>query len=105
MKITFDRAVLGELVDLAEYIGQNNEEAAFRFLDAADAAFAFLLKNKFAGAPKNFSNTLLSDVRMWRIKGFDDYLIFYRFQASGIRILHVFHSSRDWNGIFEDEAR
>lgn len=105
MKITFDKAVLGELVDLAEYIAQDNEEAAFRFLDAADAAFVFLLKNKFAGAPKIFSSASLSDVRMWRIKGFDDYLIFYRVQAGGIRILHVFHSSRDWSGIFEDKAR
>lgn len=104
MRVSYDKSVLGELVSLAEYIAEENQEAAFRFLDAADASFNFLLKHRFAGAIKNFSHPALSDIRMWPIRGFENYLVFYRPQENGIRILHVFHRARDWNGIFEQEA-
>jgi toxin ParE1/3/4 len=37
----------------------------------------------------------LGEIRQWRIKDFQDYLIFYSFQDTTIEILRVFHGARD----------
>jgi toxin ParE1/3/4 len=105
MRILQDSAVLEELILLAGYISDDNEEAAHRFLDACDATFRFLAENRHAGARKAFSNPELQEVRMWRVKGFEKHLIFYKPLEDGVRILHVVHSARDWRGLFDDEAR
>ena len=76
MRIFYDSDVLEELIFLSGYIHDNNEETAQRFLDACDAAFHFLAQNKYAGARKSFSNPELQLVRMWRVKGFENHLIF-----------------------------
>jgi hypothetical protein len=45
MKILYDSDVLEELILLSGYIGDDNEEAAQRFLDACDATFSFKITN------------------------------------------------------------
>lgn len=105
MRILQDSAVLEELILLAGYINDDNEEAAHRFLDACDATFRFLAENNRAGARKSFSNPALQNVRMWRVKGFEKHLVFYKPLDDGIRILHVIHSTRDWKGLFDDEVQ
>ncbi len=105
MRILQDSAVLEELILLAGYISDDNEEAAHRFLDACDATFRFLAENRYVGAGKSFSNPELQEVKMWRIKGFEKHLVFYKPLEDGVRILHVVHSARDWRGLFDDEAR
>ncbi len=104
MKILYDSDVLEELIFLAGYISDDNEETAQRFLDACDATFRFLAENRYAGAEKSFSNPTLREVRMWRVKGFEKHLVFYQPLTGGIRILHVIHSARDWRGLFDDEV-
>jgi toxin ParE1/3/4 len=74
-------------------------------LDACDATFRFLAANRYVGAEKSFSNTELRDVRMWRVKGFEKHLVFYKPIEDGVRILHVVHSARDWTSLFDDEAQ
>ena len=101
MSITYDEGVFEELVNLSAFIADNNEEAAQTFLDACDATFRFLAKNKFAGSVRTFENQLLNEVRMWRIKGFEKYLVFYTPTSTGIRILHVLHSATDYNRVFD----
>ena len=34
-------------------------------------------------------------VRVWRIRGFNKHLVFYRLIADSIEVLHVLHGSRD----------
>lgn len=104
MRVTYDDGVLEELVSLSSYLAEDDEEAAYRFLNACEAAFHFLLKNPRIGSPKTFQDPALKDIRMWRVKGFRDYLIFYQATASSVRILHVIHSAIDYNRVFDDEA-
>ena len=77
MKILHDSDVLEELILLAGYIADDNEEAAQQFLDACDETFRFLAENRFLGTKKSFSNIQLQAVRMWRVKGFERHLVFY----------------------------
>lgn len=104
MKVTYDDGVIEELVSLSRYLAEDDEEVAYRFLDACEATFQFLLKNPRIGSPKTFQDPALNDIRMWRVKGFRNYLIFYQATASSVRILHVIHSAFDYYRVFDDEA-
>jgi toxin ParE1/3/4 len=103
MKITYADGVFEELVNLSFYFADADEEIAQRFLNACDETFLLLAENKLIGSVKKFNNTKLSEVRMWRVKGFEKHLIFYVPTENGIRILHVLHSATDYNRMFEDE--
>ena len=103
MKITYDEGVFEELVNLSAYLADNSEEIAQAFLDACDATFKFLTANRHAGSPRKFENPELSDIRMWRVRAFEKYLIFYVPTDVGIRVLHVLHSATDYKRAFDDE--
>lgn len=102
MRIVHGKDVFEELVNLSFHIAQDNEAAAQRFLAACDETFKFLAHNKNVGATRTFRDSSLKDVRMWRVKGFEKYLVFYQPLPDGIKILHVVHSSRNYNLLFED---
>jgi toxin ParE1/3/4 len=102
MRIVHGRDVFEELVNLSFYIAQDNEDAAQRFLAACDETFTFLANNKNVGATRTFRDSSLKDVRMWRVNSFEKYLVFYQPLSDGIKILHVVHSARNYNLLFED---
>ena len=77
MKITYDEGVFEELVNLSAYIADEREEIAQAFLNACDSTFQFLALNPNVGSPNKFENPGLKEIRMWRVKGFEKYLIFY----------------------------
>ncbi len=89
-------------VNLSAYLAEDNEETAQRFLDACDVTFRFLASNPLVGSRREFNNPALLDARMWRVRSFEKYLIFYIGIEKGVRILHVFHSARDYNRLFDD---
>jgi len=49
------------------------------------------------------SNPLLADMRVWRIEGFENHLIFYRPTVDGIDIIRVLHGARDIENLLETE--
>jgi toxin ParE1/3/4 len=51
------------------------------------------------GKSVDFVSDRMGEVRQWRIKNFQDYLVFYRVQDEQIEILRVLHGSRDLEGI------
>jgi toxin ParE1/3/4 len=102
MRIVHGAAVFDELVNTSYYIAQENEEAAQRFLTACDETFRFLADNIMIGATRAFRNSSLREVRMWRVKGFEKYLVFYQPLADGIKVLHIVHGARHYNLLFED---
>lgn len=92
MRVTYDEGVFEELVNLSAYLAEHNEDIAQSFLNACDATFRFLASNPHAGAGREFENSALSRVRMWRIKNFEKYLVFYIPTETGVKILHLLHS-------------
>lgn len=103
MKVTYDDRVFEELVSLSAYLADINEDLAHAFLNACDSTFLFLASNPNIGSLRAFNDPRLFNVRMWRVKGYEKYLIFYVATTAGIRVLHVLHSSTDYNRAFEDE--
>ncbi|MBD2537101.1 type II toxin-antitoxin system RelE/ParE family toxin [Nostoc flagelliforme FACHB-838] len=72
-----------------------NTDVAVKFLSAAEATFAQLVKTPGIGKVAQLVVSRLGEIRQWRIKDFQDYLIFYRIEDTTIEILRIFHGARD----------
>jgi toxin ParE1/3/4 len=98
---TAQRDLLEHFVSLGERAG---EATALRFLQAAEATFAELAAMPGMGRAEDFANPRLTGMRRWRVRGFENYLIFYQPLAQGIDVLRVVYGTRDLPGLFMDEA-
>lgn len=86
-----------------EYIAKDNLEAAIRFYEAAFSTFDVLATNPQIGPTREFKDPQLTDVRIWLVKGFEKYLIFYRATNELVEILRVLHAARDIDSILSGE--
>jgi toxin ParE1/3/4 len=84
------------------YIGEENLDAGVRFLVAVEESLEFVAKMPLIGSPREFRSTRLRNMRVWPVKEFEDYLIFYRPTDDGIEVLRVLHGKRDIEDIFTD---
>ena len=91
-----------DISDIAVYLAEESgsDDLAFRFLDAAEASFEQLAAMPEMGVSEGIPRSALAGVRMWRVAGFDSYLIFYRPARNGIEIIRVFHAKRDIDALF-----
>ena len=85
------------------YVEEGYPETAARFLAAAERAMGQLVAMPAMGAQRSYGEPRLRGLRMWRIRGFPEHLIFYRPTDSGIDVVRVLHAKRDLASIFEDE--
>jgi toxin ParE1/3/4 len=86
-----------------EYIARDNLEAAIRFYEATFRTFEALQTNPHIGPAREFENPQLKDIRIWLVKDFEKYLIFYRAKNELVEILRVLHAARDIDGILSGE--
>jgi toxin ParE1/3/4 len=92
-----DRDIEREAINIADYGGV---EASLRFYEACDRAFLLLSTQPRMGIAQDFGNPILAGMRMWRLKGFEEYLIFYRPIQGGIEVMRVVNGSRDLPIVF-----
>jgi toxin ParE1/3/4 len=86
-----------DIIDHFEYLAEHAELAvAERFLASADASFTTLALNPLIGSPLTLQNPELSGMRKWRVKNFDNVLIFYMPLPDGVSIVRVLHAAEDW---------
>ena len=90
-----------DLIEHFVFIGQGSQEAAFRFLEAAQATFEELAAMPEMGNTQEFTNPKLAGIRRWRVRHFESYLIFYRPRKDGIDVVRVIHAAQDIKSIFE----
>lgn len=55
------------------------------------------------GERQGFDRQEIADLRVWQVRGFENYLIFYRPIEGGIEVVRILHSARDIAAIFEDQ--
>ena len=90
-----------DIVEAALYIADDDPAAADRFLDAVEATLATLSHMPRIGAPREFDNPALTDLRLFPVSGFERYLVFYRPRQTGVEIIRVLHGHRDIDSLFE----
>jgi toxin ParE1/3/4 len=86
------------------YIARHNYEAAVRFLRATEASYDRLVGMPELGERQEYRQQRLAGLRAWQVRGFENYLIFYRPIEHGIEIVRVLHAARDIAALFEDET-
>lgn len=84
-----------DLGEISHYFGKSSFRLAERFLGAADDTFASLAISPNIGARCEFKHRFVADLRVWRVKGFEKYLILYASVDGGIRVYRVLHGSRN----------
>jgi toxin ParE1/3/4 len=87
------RDLVEHFVYFAESVGIDTAE---RFLLRAETAFNDLALQPLMGSPLALRAQALAGLRKWRVRDFDNHLIFYLPRAEGISVVRVLHAARDW---------
>ena len=95
--------VIHDLIDLATYIANNNMDVSDKFLAAAEETFKQLAQTPEIGRMREFDNPNLADIRQQAIKGFRNYLVFYRTRDADVEILRVLHGRRDIDAVLDED--
>ena len=93
---------LHDLEEHSVFLGLRNPDAWQRFIQTCFKEFDGLVEMPGKGRLREFRNPMAQGVRSVVMKGFSNYLIFYRVIADAVEILHVLHGARDIDSIFED---
>jgi toxin ParE1/3/4 len=102
-RLVLSEVVEAELDAIWEFIAFDNMDAADRFLEAALAAFQELARMPGMGRKRNVSQARLRELRAFRVKGFENYLIFYGPISDGIEVFRIIHGARDLDRFWEAE--
>ena len=84
-----------DIQDVADYIAADNLEASDRFIDEAYSAFEALASMPMMGSARRFRREGLKGLRLWRIQGFEKYLVVYRPWPDGVEVIRVLHGARN----------
>jgi toxin ParE1/3/4 len=94
-----------DLVEHFVYLAENaGPDTAERFLAQAEASFNDLAGQPSMGAPLTLKPRELAGLRKWRVKDFDNHMIFYLPTPDGVSIVRVLHAARDWWGLLGIDA-
>jgi toxin ParE1/3/4 len=95
------RAAVADLLEHFVFIFESNEDAAERFLLSAEETFRLLVSQPQMGRKLESQNAMLAGIRIFPVKNFKKYLIFYKPLRDGIEVVRVLHGARDLRSIFE----
>lgn len=84
-----------DLLEQADFIAQDDADAAQRLVDAAEKTIAVLEKMPRLGRRLPFADRRLRDLRMRGVEGFPNQIVFYRVIRDGIEVVRVLHAARD----------
>jgi len=90
------RDLTHHFASLAEHAGRATAE---RFLQAADRTFGDLAATPLIGAPDKVRQERFAGVRLWRVRGFERYLIVCRPLTDGVQIERIIHASQGYERI------
>jgi toxin ParE1/3/4 len=85
-----------DLEKQAQYIAADSGiETALRFYEMADETFRLLLSHPRLGKATQIQNPRLANTRMFPLRHFVEFVVFYRPLGKGIEIVRVLHGARD----------
>jgi toxin ParE1/3/4 len=93
-----------DLLEQFVYFGeQDSVELAERYFAAIDATCLRLIDHPHSGVVYDSGISRLRGLRRVPVNGFENYLVFYLPQQTGIDVIRVLHSARDIDGVFARE--
>jgi len=90
-----------DVYGIASYLADQSHDASVRFHDQFDMTLERLEEMPELGTVCRFDNTE-DEIRVWPVKGFRNYLIFYRVRYPEVTtVLRVLHGSTDYETLFQ----
>ena len=89
-----------DLAEVASFLAEESFQVSERFLDSAQVTFLALAKMPRIGVSREFRSGRFNDVRMWRVRDFEKFLVFHRVLTDAIVVLRVIHGARDIESLF-----
>ena len=83
------------------FIAEDDLDKGVFFLVAVEESLTQLAEFPALGAERKFRDERLQNARMWRVKGYEKYLIFYTETEDRIEMIRLLHSSRDIEDLFD----
>jgi toxin ParE1/3/4 len=93
---------LQDIADQAIYIAASSPAAAERYLEALEVTLQQLAQMPGIGRSRDYVSQRLAGLRQWPVKGFDQYLIFYRADEYTVEVVRVLHGARDIAAILDE---
>lgn len=90
-----------DVENIGRYIAARNASAANRFLDAVEASVESLLREPGLGHEAGFRRAV--GYRSWPVRGFGNYLIFYKVREDEVVFARLLHGARDLPRIIREE--
>lgn len=88
-------AAIADLLDHFSYLAQQSPDLGQRFLDEVAASYELLALTPELGAIYPSNHPRLGNIRVWSVKGFAKYLIFYFANERTVEVVRVLHGARD----------
>ncbi len=103
MNYTFQKSVQAkrDIEEAFVFNAENDLDKAVKFLVKVEETIELLAKQPFVGSNRNFQNTKLENLRMWRVKGFESHLVIYEVEENLVKVMRLINSKRDFNLIFD----
>jgi toxin ParE1/3/4 len=102
-RATVRPAARRDLIQHFAYIGEKaGVNGARRFLVETRHSFTELAQNPHLGALRQTAK--FPALRMWRVRHFEKYLIFYQPVTSGVEIERVIHAAQDYTRLLSLES-
>ncbi len=89
------RKALESVVECAVFIGTDNRAAARRFIDAVESTLIELEGMPRMGRPFQTEIEKLQPLRVFSVRGFPTFFIFYLETDDGIEFVDLLHGARD----------
>ena len=89
-----------DAIEITEYIGTDNPEAASRFVPALEDTCTQIVALPSMGSARTFQRKDLKNVRILPVTGFEHYLIFYTAIRKNVKVVRILHTARDFPTIF-----
>src|SRR5918993_883091 len=91
-------AAAEDLLEIHAYIARDKPRAAGKFLAAARRGFEQLADMPGIGRRRVSADPNLQGLQSWPIRGYRNYIAFYRTTDTGIEVVRVIHGARDLRG-------
>ena len=92
-----------DLSEIGDYFDVHSESLSYRFYERFLDSARTLARSPELGERYPFCHPELEEMRVWRVSGFSNYLIFYRRKGDNLEILRVLHGARDYAALFNEE--
>ncbi|QQS40528.1 MAG: type II toxin-antitoxin system RelE/ParE family toxin [Acidobacteriota bacterium] len=77
------------------FLGTEDLDAGLRFLNAIEESFLHISLHPHSAPSKDLGLGEIRRFRMFPVKGFKSYLVFYRIGGDSVEIVRVLHGARD----------